>query len=167
MKRKGPVKLVEVLCFKQGEIPVDIHADVCSFLYGGCYNDLQRHLNCIDRTTLYAFRKNENIVGAIKCIWKRDSGTLPLEEAFSQGKKLKVGKNAVEVGGFKLELPVNERIELMSKIFHMVIRETTGNRLYLTCDSKMEKLYKRKFGFSTICPVTFDHKNWFVAMERI
>lgn len=157
---------MELSIFKPGKIPIDIHGQVCDFLYDN-HEDLQRHLQYSDRTTFFVFSKDDKIVGTVYCVWKIDDAPLPIEEVFTQDKKrMEIPRSAVEVGGLKLELSTEDRIKLLPRIYHLLLEETKGRDVYITCTKEIESLYRRKFLFSTVGPVTFNYIEWFVAMHR-
>lgn len=157
---------MEVNCYKPGKIPFDIHGQICDFLYED-YWDLQRHLQYSDHTTFFTFSVNDEIVGTIYCVWKIDGTSLPIEEAFFHDKqKIVLPTSAVEIGGLKLDLPPDDRVKLLPRIYQLLLEETKGHDMYITCAKDIESLYRRKFMFSAIAPVTFNYIDWYVAMCR-
>lgn len=157
---------MEVQCFKPGKLPFDIHGQICDFLYEN-YWDLQRHLQYSDHTTFFTFSENDRIVGTVYCVWKIDGTFLPIEEAFYQNnRKIELPGPAVEIGGLKIDLPADERVKLLPRMYRLLLEEAKGRYMYITCTENLESLYRRRFNFSAIGQITFDYKNWFVAMCR-
>lgn len=156
---------MQITKYEPGKITIQDHLEVCQFIYSS-KEDLMRHLQYSDYTTIYVFRKDGIVVGSVQIIWKREHINLPIEESFSNGEKIRLECPAVEIAGLKLDLPTNEIADFLPEIDDMLTHETEGYSMYLTCDVGLENLYRRKFRFKSLGRVTFDNKNWFSAMKR-